>query len=148
MRVHQCAACRDVSPTNLLCLGPGRRILYGRGLFFGHFHRAVARSSRGTSIIPLACELILPSNRPHRRDLAPMPLRVGAFCWSMPAWMLCYPSSVGLGASRLGREGEGLAPLCRRLRPLNDAGKPIDISLGRQGKAVGLAPILAGGFAV
>src|SRR6516162_1622554 len=37
--------------------------------------------------------------------------------------IVLYPSSVGLGASRLGREGEGLAPLCRRVRqPLNDAG--------------------------
>jgi hypothetical protein len=49
---------------------------------------------RGTAIIPLAWWI-----DPHKQpstwpQCAPA---VGAFCWSMPASMLCYPSSVGLG---------------------------------------------------
>ena len=74
--------------------GPRRAFPEGRGLFFGHFHRAVAQSSQGTAIIPPVSSLSAIN------DLAPMPLRVGAFCWSMPDFLMAArrPRSSFIGA--------------------------------------------------
>jgi hypothetical protein len=54
MKVHQCGACRDVKSDNLLEKGRAPAARAGRGLFFGHFHRAVAH---GTAI--MCCLLVV-----------------------------------------------------------------------------------------